>query len=136
MAQGFSTVEATAVLNHVMGKTALVQPTQIDIAGWSGDPGETGSGGAEVAGTGYARVATTPAGHWASATGAAIANNATITFPTAGVGGWGTIDYVALFNYNGGSPIFIGRGSLAASQIVLEGDTPRFSIGALTITLD
>jgi hypothetical protein len=136
MSQGFSTVEATAILNHVMGKTSLVQPTQIDVALWVGDPGETGAGGAEAAGTYYARVATTPAGHWAVATGASIANSAAITFPTAGIGGWGTVDYVAIFDYNGGSPIFLGRGSLASSQIIVEGNTPRYGIGALTVTLD
>lgn len=129
---GFTNTYENAVLNHVMMKTALSQPSRIDVALWIGDPGEDLSGGAEVSGGNYSRVATT-ASDWNTASGGVISNAVDLEFPQASAD-WGTVTHVVLFDYNSGSPIGMLYGALGTSKEIKSGDTAKFYAGSLTIS--
>jgi hypothetical protein len=118
-----------SLLEHIFSISgAWTQPT-IEVALWIGDPGEDGSGGAEVSGVDYARVAHAV---WARS-GNVVDNTGAITFTVAG-GAWGTIDYFALFDSVSGD--MLGSGALTVAKTVGEGDTVSFADGALNFTLD
>lgn len=128
----FSNYAENKILDHIVGKASFTMPT-VYVALFVGDPTDAGTGGAEVSGTSYARVATSDT-DWASASGGAIANAAAITFPEAG-GSWGTVDYFALFDAES-SGNMLAHGQLSVSKAITTGDTPSFAIGDLDITLD
>jgi hypothetical protein len=134
--QGFSEDFANKILDHVTGKTALGQPTRIDVALFNTCPGEDGSG-VEMTGTGYVRAQTTPAGHWATpALAGVISNSAQIAFPAAGAGDWLTASWFALYAIIGGSTYFMGYGELSDAPVTISaGDTPVFNATTLEVSL-
>lgn len=136
----FSNYAAQAVLNSLFGKTsnfgALASAPTIYVALFTTMPGEDGTGGTEVSGGSYARVATV-AGDWNAATSAdpSVVDNANaVTFPEA-TGAWGTVVGFGLFdaatvgNYLGGN-------TFGTSKAPTSGDTPEFAAGDLDVTLD
>lgn len=91
--------------------------------------------GTECSGTNYARV--NSSGKWATPTSgspSSVANNAVITFPTAGAGGWGDVVAFGIFNAASGGTL-LRYGSLT-TKTVASGDTPSFAVSALTLTED
>jgi hypothetical protein len=63
-----------------------------------------------------------------------MSNTAIITFPTA-TGSWGTITHFGLWDaVTAGNNR--GSGALTTAKAVNNGDTARFAIGALTITVN
>lgn len=136
----FSNYAAQAILNSVFGKTssfgALATRPTLHVALFTTAPGEDGTGGVEVSGNGYTRVATAPA-DWDVATLAdpsVIDNIAEIAFPQA-TGPWGTV--VAFAVYDAASVgNYIGGNALTTSKSPTNGDTPRFAAGLLTVSLD
>ena len=136
----FSNYTAQALLNSLFGKTsnfgALASRPTIYVALSTAEPLEDGSGVAEPAGNGYARVATTPA-DWNDATLAdpSVINNASaITFPQA-TGAWGTITHFALYDAEVAGN-YLGGGPLGTSKAPTTGDIPSFAAGELNVTLD
>jgi|SRR5690606_2623384 len=136
----FSNYTAQALLNALFGKTsnfgALASAPTIFVALSTADPGETGSGTTEPSGNGYARVETAAA-DWGTATNAdpsVITNAEDIAFPQAS-GPWGTLTHFALYDAaeNGN---FLGGGALGTSKAPTNGDTPVFSAGQLSVSLD
>jgi len=119
------------VLDHLFGKGSYTPPT-IYVALSTADPTDDGSGVAEPSGNGYARVETAGS-DWDAASGGATANANAITFPEAS-GAWGTISHFALYDAatNGN---MLAHGALDSSEVVTTGQTPRFSAGALDVTL-
>lgn len=101
------------------------------IALFTTAPGEAG-GGVEVATGSYARVDSK--GKWAVPASGSVANNAVITYPTA-TADWGTIVGFAIMTLITGGNMLMW-GTLTASKAVLNGDTPSFASGALTLTED
>lgn len=101
------------------------------VALWIGDPLYDMSGGTEVSGNGYARVAT-GTGDWTSAVGPlSYENSSAITFPEAVGGDWGTVTHVVII----GDAFPMVYGPLLAEKEIPTGSIPRFAIGELTITL-
>jgi hypothetical protein len=102
------------------------------------DPTDAGTGAAmnEVADAGsYARIAVT-AGFGTAAAAGAISNDAALTFAAA-TGAWGTVTHWALLDSTThGAGNMLIHGSLTVSKAVTSGDTMRFPIGDIDITLD
>ena len=91
------------------------------------------TGGTEVSGGSYARVSN--AFKWPTPTsGAALSNNAVITFPTA-TAGWGTVVAFGIYSASSAGSLLYW-GDLTVSRTVLTGDTPQFAVGTLTLSED
>jgi hypothetical protein len=97
--------------------------------------GSDSAGGTEVSGGSYARIDSN--GLWAapvSGSPSSVANNATITFPTAS-GSWGTVVAFALYDAVSGGNRY-AWGDLTVNKAVGSGDTASYASGALVLTLD
>jgi hypothetical protein len=107
------------------------------LALFTTDPGETGvvTGEVSTTGTAYARIVTT--GLWAAAASGAIANNAALEFVEATGAGFGHVTHWGLCSAGtaGVADVQI-YGELTTHLTVASGETVRFAIGDLTITLD
>ena len=125
------------------GTTTAFNPATIYIALYTAAPSDSG-GGTEVTGGSYARIQVGPSdGTWTntaggvgavnSGTGGLTDNVADITFTTASAS-WGVVTHVAIMDaVTGGN--FLFHGALTASKTVDNGDTFKFNIGDLDITL-
>lgn len=127
----FSDYLETNLLDQIVGKTDYTIPTAW-AALFVGDPLDTGAGGAEVSGTGYARIDTS--GDWNAAASGSIDNANAITFPQAG-DAWGTVTHFALYDAETNGNLLVS-GALDTPKGVTSGDTPEFAAGAFVITLD
>lgn len=147
MAVGNGKLMRGSALEFAFGKTPVTPtPTTIFVSLHTANPGDDGSGGAEVSVTtsGYARQAITPANWAAAVVGAndvacSISNALAVTFgPSAGAGAaWGTITYLGAWRTSTGSVAsdFIGRVQVLPNQIVsAAGQSVPFAIGAITFT--
>lgn len=105
------------------------------------------TGGTEVTGNAYARVAVTSAlANWAGTQAAAsviassgasgtTSNNGVITFPTPTPSGWGTVTGVGVYDAaSGGNLLFYS--ALTVSKTINPGDAVTFPAGTLTFQID
>jgi hypothetical protein len=130
----FSDYTEAKILDHITGKTSFAKPTAY-IALSTADPLDTGLGLAEPSGNNYSRVATTGA-DWNAASAGSVTNAAELAFGEAS-GAWGTITHFAICdNGSTGGGNVIASGQLTVQKAVVSGDTVKFAISALTITLD
>ncbi len=131
-----------ALLNHIFRATSYTQPTTIAVALCTSAPTDASTGATipEVSGLSYARVNVTRAdGAWNSPgpTNGTTANTSAITFPAAGVGGWGTVTHVAICDsasIGAGNLLFWGQ--LSVQKTVTEGDIFQFNAGQLSCQID
>jgi len=128
------------ILAYLLGDTSYSPPATIYAALFSVAPTNAG-GGTEATGSGYARAAITnnttnfPAPTGSSPT--TSANGVAITFPAA-TGDWSSaanMVAMGLFDQASGGNL-LWWGALTENKPVLNGDTPSFPIGALTVTQD
>lgn len=124
-------------LNWLLTTGSVTRPTTWFIALHTGDPGEVGTAN-EVANLySYARTAVTFDAAAQPSTGLTFCDNsATITFPTASGGNWGTITHISIKTsntYGGGNTLF--KGALTATKTVNDGDTFQIQAGNLVISL-
>lgn len=123
------------ILDHVLGQGArnFTSPASLFIALFTADPGEASSFTNEVANSNaYARTAVA----FAVASGGSAATSATVTFPTASGGNFGTVTHIAICDsgtYGAGNQLFYG--ALTASKVVNDGDTFTIQSGQLTVAL-
>ena len=133
----FSNYLELKILDHIMGVGSYSAPTTY-IALCTADPTDAGTGASmnEVANSGaYARKATSGLFDTAAASGS-ISNDAAIEF-TEATGSWGTVTHVAIVDSGThGAGNLLASGALDASKAISSGDTMRFAIGELTISLD
>lgn len=131
----YSTYLENKLLNHLFNKASYTIPT-VHVAlftALSDAHGEAGSGGTEVSGGSYARIATAGS-DWTEAT-TGVLDNATACEFTQATADWGTVTHFALFDaLTGGN--MLAFGTLTASKAVNSGDTIKFSIGDLDVSLD
>lgn len=120
------------ILDHIFGKDNYTPPT-IYVGLSTTDPGDDASGLAEPSGSAYARVQTSTS-DWNTASGGSLDNANDITFPQA-TGYWGTITHFALFDAATGGNM-LAHGALGQSKSIYSGDTARFEVGDLDISLD
>lgn len=118
-----------ALINHTLRNTSMSSPATVYVSLHTANPDEDASG-TEVAGNGYARQAAT----FAAPSDGVSATSGDITFPTATGGAWGTITHFGIWDASTvGNMLYYG--TLAASKVVAEGDTVKFSSGNLSVTL-
>lgn len=128
----FSDYLENKILDHVVGKTDYDLLANVYLALYTAAPSDAG-GGTEVSGTNYVRVECS--GDWNAASSGAIDNANDITFAEAGAGGWGTITHFALLDASTNGNFLIW-GALSSGKSVSEGNTVKFLVGELDITLD
>ncbi len=123
-----STYLANKILDHILGGADYARPATVYIALFTAAPAADGSGGVEVAGGSYARLAVTNnAVNFPAAVGGIKTNGVAWTWgaPTAN---WGTLVAAAVMDQAaGGNMLYIGPFSI--NYPVMNGD-PAFSIAA------
>jgi hypothetical protein len=121
-----STAEAAQILNKVFGGTNFTAETTWYVG--------LLSGGTELTGSGYARVAVTNnTTNWPAISANVKTNGTAITFPAASAD-WLTADEVGIWvASSGGSPKY--RDALEIPVTVRSGQTREFEAGALTIRM-
>jgi hypothetical protein len=127
----FSDYTENLVLNWLFTANSATRPTAWYVGLFTAAPSDTG-GGTEVAGNGYARMATgtiTVAGTATTAT-----NAAAIEFAAASGGNWGTITHAAVFDASTGGNM-IAWAALTTSRTINDGDVLRIPASSLSITL-
>jgi hypothetical protein len=99
------------------------------VALFTADPLEVGTSD-EVTGGGYERVAIGNV----TVSGNSLTNDAAVEFPEASAE-WDAVTHFGLFD-DPTAGNFLGGGALSVSKTAYTGDTVKFSIGALTFTMD
>src|SRR3990167_16312 len=126
------------LLNTLFRSAAAYKPSAIYIGLWTATltDAATGATAGEVSGGSYARQQVTQAdGSWsAPGAGGGTDNAAAITFPQA-TANWGTVTDVMIVDSASGAGKSLFYGALTASKVVNNGDTFKFNIGDLDITL-
>jgi hypothetical protein len=128
------------ILDYVMSDTSYSPPGTVYVALFTVAPTNAG-GGTEASGGSYARAATTNnTTNWPASTGTSPttkANGTVITFTTATADWSSGSNMVAFALFDAlTSGNMLWWANLNESKPVLNGDTPSFAIGALTITQD
>ncbi len=117
------------ILDHVFHSSAsFTKPTGPLVLALFTDVIADDGTGTELSGDGYSRQTVTFA---TQAAAGSIANTNEITFTASG-GDWGTINSAAIYD-NGGN--FLWGGPLDAGRIVNDGDSLKFGIGDIVISL-
>jgi hypothetical protein len=126
-----STYLSDALLQHGYGKTSYTFPTTYLGLYTTAPTMPAGTGGTEVSGGSYARVAL--ASLWGSAASESMTNSSIITFTTA-TASWGTVVAVGIFDALTGGNLLCA-GTLTTSQVVASGNTFSVPVSNLTATL-
>ena len=128
-----NTTEAL-LLNYALTTGSVTRPNAWYVALFTSTPGEAG-GGTEVSGNGYARQAITFNAASTPSNGLTFCDNtATITFPTASGGNWGTITSIGIFSASTSGTLYF-YGNLTTSKTCNDGDTFQFQAGSIVISL-
>ncbi len=122
---------ANALLNHILRNTAYTRPSNVKAHLYTTTPNAADAGGVEVSGGSYAAVDIYGTTDWDAPTNGDTENTNVETFPVA-TANWGTVAGVALRDQTANLLFF---GTLTASKLVNNGDTFRFSAGALDVTV-
>jgi len=125
------------LLDHVFGcgTRNYTPPVNIEVALSTTTILDDGTGLTEPTDTAYSR-ATTSYTDWTAAANGQVSNAVEIVFPQAAAD-WGTITDFALFEVDSaGNKTMIAYGTLTTAKPVYSGDTAKFAIGDLVVTLD
>lgn len=121
---------------HILRTSSFTKPSTIYVALFTTLPGEDGTGGVEVSGTGYARIQHGPSdATWAAPTGGngAFSNAGSIQFGSPSAN-WGTIVGFGIFDAVSSGNLLLSS-ALTSNITISDGDpAPAFADGALTIT--
>jgi len=134
----FSDEIENQVLDQVFGASDYAEPATQYIGLSKADPGDDASGLDEPSGGSYARVAVdNDKVTWSAAAAGALANAILIQFPQA-TGDWGTITHFCVWDHLTAvlAVNLIGHSSLSVAKAIDTGDTAKFAIGELDVTLD
>ena len=126
---------ANEMLDHILDGSTFTQPTDAYLTLYTTMPNSADAGGVEVSGGSYARVQCFGASDWDAphATGGYTANTNTETFPVA-TADWGTVVGMGIHSADTAGNLYFFK-TLTASKTVYNGDTFRFSAGAIDITV-
>jgi hypothetical protein len=142
-----SNILENRLVDHIFRGNAFAMPTQLWVALYSSDPGETGASG-ELSGGGYGRAALAPStANWAATNGVgntsvsstgttgATSNNVIITFPTptANWNGGNAVTHFAIFDASTGGNMLLYGALLNNGKVVQQNDTVTFPPGQLQI---
>jgi hypothetical protein len=124
-----------AVINWMRGATFPAPPGGLWLSLWTTLPAKDGTGGVEVTGSGYARLAIALPSPTTVDGAEQTSNAGAWNFPTAG-GSWGSIVGVAIHDASGGGNLLM-RGLLTVGPIVVStGTVAHINAGNLTIVAD
>ena len=123
-----SNVTETLLLKYSLTTDAVTRPTAWYIGLHTADVTDAGTG-TEVTGNAYARTAVS-----FTVSGDVATNSATVTFPTASGGNFGTVTHIGIWSASTAGSVYY-HGALTASKVVNDGDTFTIQASALTITL-
>lgn len=133
----FSDFLENELLDHILRNEAYTPPTSVWIALHTADNGlEAGTITAEVTGGAYARIEVGGASGRSFALAAAglTDNEQDITFVTA-TANWGTVTHMSIMDAStAGNVLF--HGALTLSKTINNGDTFKFNLGDLDVSLD
>ncbi len=128
----------SAILNWLKGTTYPAAPANTYVALFTTAPtSDAGTGGTEVSGGAYARVAIASSG-WSAISGGAtvaeqISNSGVVTFATPSAN-WGTVVAIGLYDaLTSGNLLYFAT---ITSQTINTGVVASFAIGALIVTAD
>lgn len=123
------------LLQHIVGRDPFTMPATPFLALFTVAPtGEDGTGGTEASLGNYARK-TCPGSNWDAASAGAISNGVAIEFDECTGTNWGTINGFALFDAASAGQMLIW-GNITTPKAIDIGDTAKFAIGELDVTLD
>jgi hypothetical protein len=126
------------VLGHTLGFATMTRPTGVFVGLCLAEtPPTAGTGGTEIAGAGYQRIAVAFA--LIAPPPSIAANTATIEFPVA-TADWGGIGYFEIWDaLTGGARLYWGPlvdpvdGTTQITRTVLSGDIVRFTAGVIQV---
>jgi hypothetical protein len=134
MAGSFSDYLENEVLDYVFSGASFTSPATVYVGLFTATPSDSG-GGTEVTGGSYARVTVTNnATNFPAASGGAKANGTDVTFVTA-TANWGTVVAFGIFDASSAGNLLVW-GDVTPNKAINTGDTAKFAIGDLDITLD
>nr|BAR34531.1 b-glycanase [uncultured Mediterranean phage uvMED] len=117
------------ILDHVLGSSALAQPSALYVALSTGSFNDDNSG-TELSGNGYSRKVIT----FGTASSGSISNNSAVEFDTA-TGDQGTISHFGIFDASSGGNLLY-HGAFSSSKVISTGDVLKISSSSLTVSLD
>lgn len=123
------------VLDQLFGGLDYLEGANVWLGLSTTTPSDDGTNFTEPSGNGYARPPfannkTT----WTTAAAGALSNAIEMAFAAA-TGPWGTCTYFGIFDAVTGGNL-LAYGILGTPKTIDDGDTPKFAIGDLDITLD
>jgi hypothetical protein len=137
MAGSFSNYAEQKLLDHIFGGPDYTRPGTVHFALFTAvSDGEAGLV-TEVMGGGYSRKSITNNTTLWSATSSPAGskhNLINIEFNTA-TAAWGTVTHVGIYDAATGGNL-LAYGELDTPRVVNAGDTPRFNVGTLVLTLN
>lgn len=122
---------ANKLLDHAFGKGArnYTSPANLYVALFTVMPADDGTGGTEVTGGSYARVAAT----FTAAASRSVENTAQVQFPKA-TASWGSVVGFGIYDASTGGNL-LGKDVFASAKTVDTDEQPEFPAGDLTVTL-
>ena len=118
----------TSTLKYLLTTDSVTRPTSWYVGLFTSDPTDTGAAGTEVSGSGYARTAAT-----FTVTNDTATNSASIEFPAASGGNWGTIGWIGIMDASTGGNMII-HSALTTAKAINDGDVFRIPTGDLDVT--
>ncbi|MCA3717451.1 MAG: hypothetical protein IM674_04275 [Brevundimonas sp.] len=125
----FTDYSENAILNWLRGSANMPAAVSPRIALFTVAPNEAGTGGTEVSGAGYARVAAT----FGSPSGATISNTAAVDYGTAGAA-WGTVVAAGIYDAATAGNLLAVQ-NLVTPRVIANADPVSFPIGSLTFVV-
>jgi len=118
----------TSTLKYLLTTDSVTRPTAWYIGLFTSDPTDTGIAGTEVSGSGYARTVAA-----FTVTTDTASNSASIEFPAASGGNWGTVGWIGIMDAASGGNMII-HSALTVAKAINDGDVFRIPTGDLDIT--
>jgi hypothetical protein len=117
-----------ALINVTLRGTAYTAPTTVYVGLYTTDPTDANTG-TEVSGGSYARVAAT----FGAPSDGVSTNNAAVEFPVC-TSSWGTVTHMGILDaLTSGNLLY--HTPLTTSKAVATGDTLKFGVGGISVTL-
>ena len=118
----------TSTLKYLLTTDSVTRPTAWYVGLFTSDPTDTGAVGTEVSGNGYTRKVAS-----FTVTGDTASNSASIEFPAASGGNWGTVGWIGIMDASSGGNMII-HSALTTAKAINDGDVFRIPTGDLDVT--
>ena len=118
----------TSTLKYLLTTDSVTRPTAWYVGLFTSDPTDTGAAGTEVSGNGYTRKVAA-----FTVTGDTASNSASIEFPAASGGNWGTVGWIGIMDASTGGNMII-HSALTTAKAINDGDVFRIPTGDLDVT--